>query len=199
MILLRRDCLVFKTATGEIIPCSAHAVTIELVGESVEWLDKDLVSHAAEAVLHYFKSEKGQQIVSVAEFSEALERVLRGLGLDVKASDSPASEIPSLAPSPTDPLNSVRTVEADLSKLAADSGEGCELLFFPRLRETIHREIDGDPLVFRFRGLKDCVKRLTGARRWSAHCQTLNDQIVEFLRNCLTAERSTGNCALVIW
>lgn len=198
MIHLRRDCLVFKTANGENIPCSAHAVTIELVGESVDWLDKDLVVHAAEAVLHYFKSEKGQHIVSVAEFSEALERVLQGLGLNVKSADPLDSEIALFDDGGAE---AARVFEADLSKLAAESADGCELLFFPRLRETIHRELEsnGEPLVLRFRGLKPCVKRLTGARRWSAHCQTVSDQIVEFLRNCLTAEKAAPNRALVVW
>jgi hypothetical protein len=198
MILLRPDCLVFKTADGENIPCSAHAVTIELVGESMEWLDKDMILHAAEAVLHYFKAEKCQHIVSVAEFSEALERVLRGLGLDVKTSESLA---PVQESADQNLAEAARVFEADLSKLAADSAGGCELLFFPCLRETIHRELElnGKPLVLRFRGLKPCVKRLTGARRWSAHCQVVSDQIVEFLRNCLTAEKAAPNRALVVW
>ena len=194
MILLRRDCLVFKTSTGENIPCSVHALTVELVGDSAGWLDKDLIFHAAEAVLHYFKSEKGQHTVSVSEFSEALERVLRGLGLDVKASsdESPSDPTSKSHPQP-------RVVEADLTQLLPQSGGGCELLFFSQLRETIRKEADGDPFVLRFSGLENCVKRLAGARRWSPHCERLSDQIVEFLRNCLTVERGTADCALVVW
>ena len=194
MILLRPDCLVFKTADGENIPCSAHEVTVELMSDCTEWLDPDMIEHAAGAVLHYFKSEKGQDTVSVAEFSEALERVLRGLGLNVKASDNaeaPLAQAESLAPP--------RVVEADLQELAGEANLGCELVFFPRLRDMLRRELDGTPLLLRFRGLRACVKQLAGAKRWGPHCQALSDQIVDYLRGCLGAEKSGSSCALMVW
>jgi hypothetical protein len=197
MILLRPDCLVFKTSSGENIPCSAHAVTVELIGESAALLDKEVIEHAAESVLHYFRVEKGQNTVSVAEFSDALERALRGLGLDVKAAHagagSPAEQTAaSAAPAP-------RVIETDLQELAGESDLAYELAFFPRLRETIQRGLDGSPLVLRFRGLRPCVKQLVGAKRWGAGCQSLNDQIVEYLRHCLDVEKTGSNCALVVW
>src|SRR6266516_3828902 len=121
MILLRPDCLVFKTTAGEHIPCSAHEVALELMGSAAQWLDQELVEHVAKAVLHYFQSEKGQHAVSVAEFSGALERVLRGLGFDVKASDSTSgSDGPILTPSQR------RVVESDLLELADKPSQGCE-------------------------------------------------------------------------
>jgi hypothetical protein len=194
MILLRPDCLVFRTADGENVPCSAHEVTVELMGDSAEWLDAEMVEHAAGAVLHYFKSEKGQNTVSVAEFSEALERVLRGLGLTVKASEhSEAVDVKN--PSTPPP----RVVEADLQKLAGEPDLGCELVFFPRLRDALRRELDGTPLLLRFRGLRGCVKQLAGAKRWGPQCQALNDHIVDYLRCCLGAEKSGANCALMVW
>ena len=192
MILLRPDCLVFKTSDGESIPCSAHEVTVELIGDSAEWLDSELIGHAAEAVLFYFKKEKGKNAVSVGEFSEALERVLRGLGIDIQGT----AKLPSNTPDDTDVIP--RVVEADLRQLAGETDAGGELVFFPRLRDTVRRELDGSPKVFRFRGLRACVKQLAGAKRWSAHCQTLNDQIVDYLRNCLGSEESGSNCALVV-
>jgi hypothetical protein len=207
MILLRPDCLVFKTAGGESIPCSAHDVTVELMGDSAELVDKEMILHAAEAVLHYFKTEKGQHTVSVAEFSEALERVLRGLGLDVKSAEDDENPSAGLTLETTtvteadEPVASVRprVVEEDLNRLASESDGSCELVFFPRLRDAIRRELDGEPLVLRFRGLRGCVKRLTGCKRWGPHCQSLNDQIVEFLRTCLTVENAGADCALVVW
>ena len=193
MILLRPDCLVFKTSAGESVPCSAHEVTVELIGDSADWLDRELVEHAAEAVLHFFRIEKGQESVSVAEFSEALERALKGMGLDVKAG-SPVGAPKAKLPSPVLP----RVVEADLQRLAGESSQGCELVFFPLLRETLRRELDGSPLVLRFRGLRPCVKQLAGARRWGAACQALNDQIVDYLRTCLNAEKHGADCGLVV-
>ncbi|MBK7997351.1 MAG: hypothetical protein IPK15_01115 [Verrucomicrobia bacterium] len=89
-------------------------------------------------------------------------------------------------------------MEADLRLLAGESDLGGELVFFPRLRDAIRRELDGSPTILRFSGLRECVKQLTGAKRWSTHCQTLNDQIVDYLRTCLGAERSGASCALVV-
>lgn len=188
MILLRPDCLVFKTAAGENIPCSARAVTVELIGEGVQWLDRDLIENAAAAVLHFFRVEKQQEFVSVAEFSEALERVLRGFGLNVKSGEEEALG-PALAP---------RVVEADLSRLAESPGACSELSFFQKFRAELRRQLEGGPVVFRYRGLRGCVKELAGAKRWTAHCQTLNDQIVAYMRGCLEAETSADGCLLVV-
>jgi hypothetical protein len=49
-----------------------------------------------------------------------------------------------------------------------------------------------------FQGLRQCVKQLVRARRWTTKCQGLQDQIVDFLRNCMTRENSGINCALVV-
>ena len=184
MILLRPDCLVFKTNQGEQIPCSVEEVTVELLGDPGGALDKDLIKNAAEAVLHYFKTELGQTTVSVGEFSLALEQALRSLGLEAKATGAEA-----VAP---------RVIEADLRLLARESGRGFELLFFPRLRDELRLKLDESPQLLRFSGLRDCVKQLTGARRWSGRCQNLTDQIVEYLRICLSAERGARSCALVV-
>lgn len=192
MILLRRDCLVFKTDDGQSIPCSVTEITVELLGEAAHTLDTELLQHAAEAVLHFFKTEQGKQTVTIAEFSDALEKVFRGLGLNVTSAQPEPSAVPAAKSSPP------RIVEADLRQLAGGTEFAGELMFFPRLREAVRHELDGSPMVFRFRGLRDCVKLLTGAKRWSPHCQSLNDQIVEYLRGCVGAETTGNRCALVV-
>jgi len=184
MILLRPDCLVFKTSDGESVPCSAHEVTLEVLGDSIKVIDPEIVEHAAQAVLHYFKTELGRTQVSIGEFTEALENALRGLGLEV---------VPQSAEG-----KSVHVVESDLCGLAVGPGVSFELEFFPRLREEVRRQVAKAPQILRFRGLRDCVLRLTGAKRWNNRCQALNDQIVDFLRTCLQAERSGNRCALVV-
>jgi hypothetical protein len=193
MILLRPDCLAFKDPSGEAAPTPVHEVILELAGQS--WVERETIEQAAEAVLHYFKGEKGQTIVTLTEFTEALHQVLQGIGLEVKnvsAGTPPASSSPPAAPVAT------RVVEANLSAMASEQGPSCELLFFARIRQAIQSELDGTPLVFRFHGLQDCVKQLAGAKRWSPHCQSIKDQILGYLHQCLTAERHGDGCVLVV-
>src|SRR5689334_14785218 len=120
MIQLNPDCLIFQTSSGENIPCSAELVTIELIGDAAKFLDPDIIRNASAAVLHYFKEELNRHYVTVAEFSEALEKVLRGFGLAVKHVEEK-------------PLPKIE--EADLRQIACASGKGFELFFFPHLRE----------------------------------------------------------------
>ena len=117
MILLRPDCLVFETANGEHIPAPIEQVTVELLGEAVAQLDQHIVQNAAAAVLHYFKTDLGQDSVSVGEFTVALEQTLRSLGLEVKATGHAPEKAAADADRP-------RLAEADLKQLVLLKLEG---------------------------------------------------------------------------
>ena len=183
MILLRPDCLVFKTLSGENIPCSAQQVTLELLGEAVNQIDEDTVQNAAQAVLHYFRTKLQRTVVTIGEFADTLAKVLRGLGLEVHA---PGAE----------PLRPV--IDSDLRPLAIGPDGVCELVFFQMLRAELRNHLEAAPQVVRFNGLRCCVKQMVGARRWTQRCQRLSDQIVDYLRDCFTAEASGTGCALVV-
>jgi hypothetical protein len=190
MIQLKSDCLIFQTHDGEQIPCSAEWVTLELMGEGAQLVDPEVVHHASAAVLHYFKHELGRQSVSVGEFAIALEKVLRSFGLSVYADHT------SEPPCKPEPL---RVVESNLNDLASNAAsQGFELLFFPRLREELKSKLDQSPNVLRFHGLRECVKQLAGAGRWNRRCQSLDDQIVEFLRSCWETEPARRSCTLMV-
>jgi hypothetical protein len=184
MIDLHPDYLMFHTSAGETIPCSAEAVAIELVGDSINQIDPEIIRNAALAVLYYFKSELGRSFVTVHEFTDELEKVLRGFGFGVKAAGP--------EPSP------LRLAKYDLRALAHDAQAGLPLAFFPRLRAELRRTLREQPRVLQFDGLRGCVKLLIGARRWSDRCQRLSDEIVDFLRECLQSEHAAGDCALVV-
>lgn len=188
MIQLRPDCLIFQTGDGEQIPCSAEWITLELMGEGASWIDPMVVQNASAAVLHYFKHELSRDFVSVGEFALALEKVLRSFGLSVYADSE------SYSP----PADELCVLESDLREMAAAAGKGFELVFFPNLREELKSKMGQSPHVLRFRGLRGCVKQLTGNERWTRSCQHLNDQIVEFLRGCWQTERTKESCALVV-
>ena len=186
MIHLRSDCLVFEMPDGDAIPCSAEAITFEIVGDGAALLDPEVLRHAAAAVLHYFREELERDYVSVAEFTLALSRALRGLGVNVAPDDGePTAEVAS-GPG------------ADLSVIAREAGGGLELIFFPRLREELRQQLARSPRRLLFRGLRGCVKQLAGARRWSRRCQSLQDQIVDYLRETLRVERHQDRCDLLV-
>jgi hypothetical protein len=175
MIALASDCLLFRLSGGESIPFSAEMVSVELMGDAGGFFDTDFVRNAAHAVFHYFKHDLNRQSVSVAEFAEMLEEVLRGF--------KPSAPTPNAQSAPLLPV-----VESDLARLANASGPACELFFFPSLRDELRRQLDQSPRLLRFHGLRGCVKQLAGTRRWTPRCRCLQDQIVEFLRQCLGAE-----------
>jgi hypothetical protein len=184
MIALHNNCLIFELHNGESVPCSPDMIAVEIVGEAHGWLEPETLRHAAASVFHYFKTELARDVVTVGEFSLALEKVLHRLGYSIHAHEPGCS--PDESPA------------ADLARLARDTGDGLELFFFPRLRHELRDRLRHGPNVVRFRGLRRCVKQLAGARRWSRRCDLLQQQIVEYLRGCLTAETAPNDCALVV-
>jgi hypothetical protein len=182
MIQLHPDCLIFQTSSGENIPCSAEVVTIELVGDAN--LDPDVVREAAAAVVCYFRNELGREHVSIEEFSSALQRVLRRLGYQVSGNEDKPE---------------ITMAITNLPEIASSSGKGFELFFFQRLRSELRHQLEQEetPQVLRFQGLRSCVKQLTGRQRWCPFCQRMNDQIVDYLRECFTAEHGR-DCNLVV-
>ena len=189
MIALHTDCLVFQLRNGESIPCSADMIAVEVVGEVNSQLEPETLRHAAASVFHYFKTELARETVTIGEFSLALEKALNHLGYSIHAHS------PGGAPG--------EISDADLGQLASETGGCLELFFFPRLRDELRIRLRASPRMVRFRGLRGCVKQLAGTRRWTSRCEQLQDQIVEYLRGCLTAETAQNEtaptgCALVV-
>ena len=183
MITLASECLLFELASGESVPFSAEMISVELTGDQSGMFDPEFVKHATNAVFHYFKHEVGRETITVGEFAGALEKVLRGF--DFKTAGKAAEE-------------QAGVLESDLSRLLSETGSGCELFFFRRLRDELRQQLQQDPRLVRFRGLRGCVKQLAGAQRWCARCRNLHEQIVEFLRHCLSAESDRKDCSLLV-
>ena len=180
MILLSRDCLVFQMANGESVPLSAKTISVELIGENASSLfDSEFLEHAASAVFHYFKNDLACETVSVGEFTLALEKVLNEFN-----KNAPAKGFSRFAD------------QSDLRELAAETSHA-ELFFFPRLRDELRIQLQHSPGSISFRGLRGCVKKLVGARRWSPQCRKMENQILEFLRNCVQAE-TDASCSLLV-
>ena len=182
MIALQTGCLLFKLADGESIPCSAEMITVEIVGDPGGLFDQEMLQHATASVFHYFRHELKCETVTVGEFAGAMEKVLHHLGFIIHSGG----------------IESRETIETDLGLLARESAGSLELFFFPRLRDELRARLRQSPRVLRFRGLRGCVKQVAGARRWSARCERMRDQIVGYLRECLVAEPEQNECSLVV-
>ena len=125
--------------------------------------------------------------MTVREFSGALEKVLRSFKpVPPPSAASAASAV------------ATRVSESDLDRLAGESGAGCELLFFSRLRDELRHHLRQTPRILRFHGLRPCVKRLVGTSRWTRRCRHLEEQIVAFLRQCLSVEAGPADFGLVV-
>ena len=184
MIWLGSEYLMFQMPSGESIAFSSDAIAVEIVDETDGELDSEMVKQAANAVYHYFKHELGRQTVTVGEFAKAMEKALDGFEISI-VSTKHARPVRSVA-------------EADLWKIAQDSGRAFELTFFPRLRDELKTQLIGAPNVVRFTGLRDCVKELTGAKRWSSRCTAMEEQIVGYVRECLNTDAAHAGCTLVV-
>lgn len=184
MITLSKDCLLFRLTNGEVVPFSADMISIELTGDTQSWFDPATATEAAKAVFYYFKSELCRQTVTAEEFATAMEKALRGVDRS-QWNEGAAGRTQTV-------------IEADLGLLAREMGEGGELLFFPRLRNELRQHMQQQPRILRYHGLRSCVKHISGARRWSERCRDLEEQIVEFLRQCAGVEHAEGEIALLV-
>src|SRR5213594_3323435 len=149
MIALASDCLLFQMSNGEAIPFSADMISAEMTGDTSGLFDSEFLRNATKAVFHYFKHDLGRQSVSLGEFAGAMEKVLGGFAMMAKVAAKTFSR-PGL-------------LESDLRRLVQESGNGCELFFFPRLRNELRQQLKQAPRVLRFRGLRGAVKELAGA------------------------------------
>ena len=184
MILLHADCLLFRLPTGESVPMCPEMISVQPSSDTAAVIDSEMVKESVAAVFHYFKHELGCQSVSVDDFAAALEKVFRSFGL----ADLRSGSLDWVPP----------VFEPDLRRLAQESGIGSELFFFPRLRAEMQKQLRQAAPVVRFHGLRGCVKQLAGARRWSARCQNLRDQIVAYLRACVCTDSAGTDCTLVV-
>ncbi|HZR19608.1 MAG TPA: hypothetical protein VFE51_20150 [Verrucomicrobiae bacterium] len=180
MIALAKDCLLFQLSNGERVPFSVDMISVEFTAETASWLNPDTACHAAVAVFHYFKRELGRHSVTAEEFAAAMERALRGI------SPRPPSEVQR------------GIVEDDLRRLALEAGDGCELLFFPRLRDEMREHLRKSPRLLRYRGLRECVKQIARVRRWTPRCRELQEQIVNFVRECAGMDSRQSDLQLVV-
>nr|MBI1231037.1 hypothetical protein [Cytophagales bacterium] len=191
MIRLHSDYLVFELESGESIPCSVDTIANELVDAVAGLNDKSIIENAARAVVHYFREEKNQEIVSIKEFIDCLAFVLKGFGFEVELKNSgtlqkgnPGSQTP---PS-SHPQLPKWTSLTQFLETHCHHGALMELHFFQSLRTLLAENLKDSPEIVLFTELRPCVQSLLSARRWTKQCEKLRWQIVFYLEDCLNAE-----------
>ncbi len=182
MIALRDDCLLVAQADGGFVPQSVEELTFEVIGDSAGLVDAELLKHAAAAVLHYFRKELERNTVTIAEFGAMLSRVLQGLGFsaEVKGASEPDIRV------------------ADLGALPVTGGAAGELEFCQKLRTLLREQLAAAPQRLEIRGLRTCVKRLTGRKHWCPACERTSAWILEMIRGWYEREAPSRPPALVI-
>lgn len=190
MIRLHSDFLVFELESGETIPCSVEAIACELV-EAVSGLtDKSIIENAARAVVHYFREDQSQEVVSIQEFIDCLAFVLRGFGFEVETVNEGAGTkaAAGIASSTT-----ARTSLLDFAESRREDGTIMEMDFFLKLRDHLKTHLQENPDLLLFTGVRPCVQRILSSNRWTRRCEALREQLVLFLEECLTKDGS-GRC-----
>jgi hypothetical protein len=176
MILPREDLAWFRAAPGRAEPFDAERLAASIrraaarAGQYDWWFAESVA-----AAIHTFACEcKRQRIIDAAEVRAIVETLLRTLGFHEIAGEY---------------THHRRQTEIWLDDVAAQAGDGFELEFFRQLDTALdvagHREME----TLQVRGLRACVLRLRGDRRWSAGCRRLADEIVVHVRERITRLR----------
>jgi hypothetical protein len=169
MIRLLEDIAWVKFEDGRLAPFDEHrlARSIQRVAEGVGDADWWLAESIAAAVHMYAVRTRSDGIIPSAEIAEIVRAVLSTLGY----------EKISLAYG-----QGPNRVAIQLHELMSRTNAAFELEFFQRLDRALGVAASGRLSVMEVNGLRTCVMRLRGARRWTAGCRRLAEEIVTHVR-----------------
>jgi len=171
-------------------------IVVELAGKSGPLPDRELITQAISAVVHYIKTDLKIDTIPAEDFSTMLEAVLEGFGFNVK------TKVKNGSSKSTPELQTREQKEntiVNLQQVAEEVGCGYELFFFDRLRQTVLQSMVKRPRVLYLYGLRDCVKHLVGTRKWTPRCQSLCEEIIHFTRSEFhQACNNNSRCTLLI-
>ena len=127
-----------------------------------EWLAEDISRGVERFLSNHYKGT----VIDSEEFFERIEKTLSQFGL------SDVAENIDKTPPP---------VRISLNELARRAGTGYELIFFQLLQEQLESAKQGGVHHVECHGIKPCVKRLIATKKWSKKCDSLRDEITDFL------------------
>lgn len=129
-----------------------------------DWFADDVV----QAVVHFLRVQYHGTVIAVEALFDKIRHSLKNLGLS-EMSEGLATKNPPVSISLTD--------------IARRAGSGYELVFYHLLADRFQRAAcQGVAHVYCY-GLRQCVKNLVGAKKWSPRCERLSADIQEFLQH----------------
>jgi hypothetical protein len=177
MIRLDQDVLWVQAGDGRLTPFDEQrlAISIQRAAEKVGHFEWWLAESIAAAVHAFAVKSRSEPIMPSGEISEVVAAVLATLGYDW--------------------ISEAYTAGADrvaihLNELAWRTNAGFELEFFQQLDHALGAAADRRLVAMRLDGLRACVMQLRGARRWTAGCRQLAEDIAEHIRGRVARMRS---------
>jgi hypothetical protein len=169
MILPREDIAWIKADDGCVVPFDGERLvdSIQRAAAQIGHADPLLAESIAAALQLFVCESGGGQTLPACEMADLVASVLSMLGLDEVARAYKLQE---------------HHTQIRLDEMAVQAGAGLELDFFRQLDAALGAAADNHASRLEVGGLRACVMRLRGARRWCASCRTLAEEIVNHVR-----------------
>jgi len=129
--------------------------------------DLPFIDDIYDAVVHYLENKCPLRMLPIEQLNHRIRHMLKRIGCE------PIAEaLPPMAPA----------ITVSLEVAAKQAGETFELGFFNHLKDEIHElKISGAESIY-FSEVKESVRMLKQADEWNTECETLEEEILHFLR-----------------
>ncbi len=183
MIQLHSDVLWVRAEDGRLEPFDEQrlALSIQKAAEKVGHSDWWLAESIAAAVHAFAIKSRREQMIPSKEIAELVATVLATLGYDWISEAYAGTR---------------NRVAIHLNELVWRATAGFELEFFQQLDHALSAAANRRLVAMRIDGLRACVMQLRGARRWTAECRRLAEDIVEHVRGRVARMRSPRAASL---
>jgi hypothetical protein len=183
MIQLHDEVLWVQAEDGRLSPFDEQrlAMSIQKAAENAGHADWWLAESIAAAVHAFAVKSRREPVIPSKEVAEIVATVLATLGYEW------ISEAYS---------GGANRVAIHLNELAWRTNAGFELEFFQQLDHALGAVTNRRLVGMRIDGLRACVMQLRGARRWTAGCRRLAEDIVEHVRGRVARMRSRRAASL---
>lgn len=168
MIQAREDMVWVQHADGRLEPFDAAVLIASICAVNhTAAVAEGLLTAAesvADAIHRHACDHLAAQRITTGEIVEIVESLLEMLGYEAEARAYRVDR---------------RSTEIRLDEIADRTSTGFILAFYREIDEALARAQERGSVQLRMSGLRACVLKLSGARRWGMNCKRLADEIVD--------------------